>query len=158
MTDDALITEDWLRECGFKWEQLDRQPSKHWLLWIADACIDPVEKRMFSSPDDLGIELAYEARESWWFCWLRADFAGRYSRLLHVRHITKRAEVIEIVEALTGRSFVPSDSMYGSLRSPETAARMKLENDRLDQRIAQSQMDSVDRRRGNDPASRVMSD
>lgn len=148
---DDLITEDWLREVGFKWEQLDRQPSKHWLLWIADACIDPVEKRMFSSPDDLGIEVACDTQAKWWYCWLRADFAGRYSRLLHIRHITKKSEVIEIIEAMTGRSFVPSDCLYGSFRSPETASRMRLENERLDRRIAQSQME----RRGCDADSRM---
>lgn len=24
---DVKITEDWLRECGFKWHQFDRQPD-----------------------------------------------------------------------------------------------------------------------------------
>lgn len=31
------ITEDWLRDCGFKWEQHERQPAKHWVLWIGVA-------------------------------------------------------------------------------------------------------------------------
>lgn len=147
---DDLISEDWLRECGFKWEQLDRQPSKHWLLWIADACIDPVKDRMWSSPDDLGIEVAQDSQSKWWYCWLRADYAGRYSRLLHIRHITQKAEVIELIEALTGRSFVPSDCLYGSFRSPDVANRMRQENERLDRRIAQSQLEGIDK----DPSSR----
>ncbi len=145
-----LITEDWLRDSGFKWEQLERQPSKHWLLWIADACIDPVERRMFSSHDDLGIELAKDDRESWWYCWIRADFGGRYSRFLHVRHVTKISEVIAIIEALTGRKFEPSDCLRGSFRVPEVAARMRADSDRLDRRIAQSQLDRFD----SDPSAR----
>lgn len=150
------INDEWLRETGFKWEQGERQPTKHWLLWIADACVDPVEpgRRKWSSPDDLGIEIACDDRGRFWYCWMRADYAGRYSRLLHIRHVTERHEVVRIIEALTGRTFDPRDVMYGSLRSPETAARLREEDDRLDRRIAKSQMESHDRSTGNDPARR----
>lgn len=147
---DALLTEEWLRESGFKWEQLDRQPSKHWLLWLADACIDPVERRMFASPDDLGIELAKNDREPWWFCWMRADYAGRYSRLIHIRHVMKVSEVVAIIEAMTGRKFEAKDCFFGSFRSPESAASLRDEMDRIDRRIAQSQMERCDV----DPSSR----
>ena len=48
------ITEEWLREVGFKWHQFDRQPTKHWLLWLADT----FPRRMFHDNEDFGIELA----------------------------------------------------------------------------------------------------
>ena len=53
------ISEDWLRSVGFKWEQLDRQPSKQWILWLGRALRDYAEPngRMFCGPDDIGIEL-----------------------------------------------------------------------------------------------------
>ena len=31
---DLPLTEEWLKENGFKWHQFDRQPDKHWLLWL----------------------------------------------------------------------------------------------------------------------------
>ena len=34
------ITEEWLKEVGFKWHQLARQPEKQWLLWLGDAVRD----------------------------------------------------------------------------------------------------------------------
>jgi len=32
--DGVILTEEWLKRVGFKWHQLDRQPDKHWLLWL----------------------------------------------------------------------------------------------------------------------------
>lgn len=140
MENRELITEEWLRASGFKWEQLDRQPGKHWLLWLAPACIDHYEhgRRMFASNDDLGIELAFNdvIDRAYWFCWVRADYAGRYSRFLHVRHMLYQDEVVRLIEALTGRDWHPADAMYGSLRSPEDAARLRKDAERLDQRLA----------------------
>jgi hypothetical protein len=145
------ITEEWLRETGFKWEQLERQPSKHWILWLAAACIDPVERRAFASNDDLGIELAAgDQCEAWWYCWLRADYAGRYSRFLHVRHVTEISEVVAIIEALTGRKWDAADCMYGSFHPPEIAARFREENKRLDRAIAADWGDRND----DDPSQR----
>jgi hypothetical protein len=34
-----LISEDWLRSVGFKWHQIDRQPSRHWVLGCRDVSI-----------------------------------------------------------------------------------------------------------------------
>jgi hypothetical protein len=28
------ITEEWLKAVGFRWRQIDRQPSKQWLLLV----------------------------------------------------------------------------------------------------------------------------
>lgn len=138
MTNREQITEDWLRACGFKWEQLERQPSKHWVLWVADACIDPIERRMFSSCNDLGVELAFNDVQDfqYWYCWLRADYAGRYSRFLHVRHMLYQDEVVKLIEAMTGREWQPADAMYGSLHSPEAAAYLRKDSESLHQRLA----------------------
>lgn len=136
---DEIISEEWLRASGFKWEQLDRQPSKHWILWLAPACIDPVEttRRLFASTEDLGIELAVnDGSQSFWYCWLRADYAGRYSRFLHVRHMLYASEVVRLIEAVTGRKWNPQDVLYGAFRDPETARRLREDAERLDQRLA----------------------
>ena len=144
-----------LSAMGFKWTQEDRQPSKHWLLWIAPACIDPIEhgRRMFASRDDLGIELAHSGgRDDFWYCWMRADYAGRYSRFLHVRHVTEREEVVAIIEALTGRPFVESDCIYGAFHPPEDAERLRADADSLHMRLAKSWGERVEKERSIDAA------
>lgn len=133
------ITEDWLREAGFKWHQLDRQPDKHWLLWLGDA-INGV--RGFTSFEDLGIELAPtwftkegEQPESW-HCWLRSDAAGRYHRFIHVRHLKTTDELIALIEALTGQKWEPANVWYGSLKPPEIAKWLREEREkRLDRQL-----------------------
>jgi hypothetical protein len=131
----ALITEDWLREVGFKWHQLDRQPEKHWLLWIGDAV--RARDHSLTSYEDIGIELAggsYAGRDKapGWFCWFRSDGAGRYHRFIHLRHLTDRSEVLNIVEALSGQPWDPANHWYGSVVSSEQAERNRREHDRLD--------------------------
>lgn len=153
-----LITEDWLRQTGFKWEQLDRQPTKHWILWLGDALMPATteDARFCRSNDDLGIELAHcgYADRSWWYCWIRCDFWGRYTRLIHIRHLESRQELIAIIEALTGRPFDPADVLYGSLRSPEDAARLRRDAQRIDQCIAADQLKREVHRLRKDPDQR----
>lgn len=145
------LSEDWLRACGFKWEQCDRQPSKHWILWLGDALVDPVEGRAFCDSSDLGIELAKHHKYAVWYCWIRADYGMRYCRFLHVRHMAKQAEVVQLIEALTGRPFVPADSMYGCLRTTEDAERLRKESERLDKAMARQIGQSIERQKGMDP-------
>lgn len=146
-----LITEDWLRDCGFKWEQHERQPSKHWVLWIGLACVDYDYTIM---PDSLGIELANIGRTPHdpdgrlWFCWIRNDIAGRYSRIIHVRHVFLQSEVESIISALIGRKVDWGDSMYGLLHSPAAAEKLRQDRMRLDQRINHAWVDRVDNERG----------
>lgn len=126
-----LISEDWLKQNGFKWHMHDRQPSKHWLLWLGDA----VEGRNMSY-EDLGIELAQcsgDKRD--WFCWLRSDVAGRYHRFIHVRHLQRTQEVIDLVAALTGVPWLPTNHIYGSVVSDQRAARIRADEQRLDRVI-----------------------
>lgn len=115
------ITEEWLREVGFKWHQLERQLHKHWLLWLGDA----LDNRA-TSFDDLGVEVS-TGSDDWWFCWLRSDHAGRYSRFIHIRHIRLRGELIGLIEGVTGRSWNPQDALYGSLHTPERGERLRAE-------------------------------
>jgi hypothetical protein len=127
------ITEDWLREVGFKWHEFDRQSTKHWLLWLADA----FPRRMFCDHEDFGIELAADVRgkSEEWFCWLRADTAGRYHRFIHVRYLRYRHELIAMIEGLTGQVWNPANNMYGSMHRPEDAARLRENAERADQRL-----------------------
>lgn len=133
--DSDLITEEWLAEVGFKWHQLDRQPSKHWLLWLGPAIGDGL-----TAHQDLGLELARSSFEwdSGWFCWLRSDTAGRYSRFLHIRRVGTKADVIRLVEALTGQKWNPENHLYGSAFTPERAARIRAENERMDNVLRES--------------------
>lgn len=148
MNEHILITEDWLRESGFQWHQMDRQPSKHWCLWLG-SCLEcpedgqPDEQRWrFSGDDEIGIEVAYNAQpggahqdEAFWFCWFRGDSAGRYHRFIHVRHLRWQREVIALVEAITGRPWHPDRHWCGSVRCERHSESMRRERDRLDLRI-----------------------
>lgn len=124
------ITVEWLKEVGFRWHQFDRQPDKHWLLWLGDALREG-EGWGFSSYEDLGIELAPN-RDGTWFCWLRGDSAGRYLRFIHVRQLHERGEVIQLVVALTGMSWLPDNHINGCVLRPEHAEARRRERDRLD--------------------------
>lgn len=121
------ITEQWLSESGFKWHQLDRQIHKHWLLWLGD-CIS--ERTGY---DALGVEVT-KGSDDWWYCWLRSDCAGRYSRFLHVRHLYTVNQLILLIEGLTGQLWNPEHNLYGSMRTPTQAAYLRQEADRLDRR------------------------
>lgn len=124
-----LISEDWLRLVGFKWHQLDRQPSKHWLLWCGDAV--RAKDGSLTSYEDIGIELASN-RDGSWFCWLRSDAAGRYHRFIHVRHMETQQDVVRLVEAVTGYPWTPENHLYGGVRSPKAAESIRKDLDRMD--------------------------
>jgi hypothetical protein len=123
------ITESWLSTMGFKWSQLEGQPTKHWTLWIGECCGAHV------AFEDLGLELA-KSDEDWWHCWLRADYAGRYTRFLHVRHMRTTDDVRALIRGLIGREFDWADVLYGALRTPESARRIRAEQERMDVRMA----------------------
>lgn len=106
-----LITEDWLRNVGFKWHEFERQGGKHWLLWLAGAFADG-----FTSFEDLGIELS-SGRDGTWFCWLRGDYSHRYSRFIHIRYLRTQGEVIQLVEACTGLRWKPENHRSGAVRT-----------------------------------------
>ncbi|MGA7809659.1 hypothetical protein [Bradyrhizobium sp.] len=125
------ITEQWLKDAGFKWHQLDRQPDKHWLLWLGAGL---KEKPCLTSFEDIGIELAPNRGEDW-FCWLRSDAAGRYHRFIHLRHVQTVGDVIALVEAISGRPWTPANHFYGSLYSPEGAERVRKDIERADRRM-----------------------
>jgi hypothetical protein len=122
------LTEDWLQSVGFKWHQLERQPNKHWLLWLGDAL------GKLSGFEDLGIEVA-QCDSASWFCWLRSDSAGRYHRFIHLRHIITREDLIRIIEAITGQGWDPENNLYGSMRTPLHAKHIREQEDRLDRQI-----------------------
>ena len=125
------ITEDWLKESGFKWRQFDRQSNKHWVLWLGDSM------GMHVSFEDIGIELQHcnWRDEDWWYCWLRSDTAGRYHRFIHVRRLVTRAELIRLIEGLTGQDWNPENNIYGSMRMKEYAQEVRREAERFDKQM-----------------------
>jgi hypothetical protein len=120
------ITEEWLKSVGFKWHQFDRQPDKQWLLWLGDPCAHDTQ--------DIGIELA-PWKDGEWFCWLRSDTAHRYSRFLHVRHMRVVGDVIRLIVAITDQDWNPANHFHGADNTPQRAARIREDRERLDQRI-----------------------
>lgn len=132
MGDDGLITEEWLKSVGFRWHQLDRQPDKQWLLWLGDAVRDG---NGFTSYEDLGVVVAPQCDGERWFCWVRSDAGGSYSRFLHIRYLRTQAELIRLCEALTGQQWDVSNHLYGSMRTPDQAAHIHKDDERLDRKI-----------------------
>jgi hypothetical protein len=132
------IDEEWLKSVGFKWHQLDRQPSKHWLLWLGDA-VRAQNGNSLTCYEDLGIELApcgwSGHPDDRWFCWLRGDSAGRYHRFIHLRHLRTRGEVATLVAAVSGQPWNPDNHVYGGCVSPEHAAQIRADWDRLDRKM-----------------------
>jgi hypothetical protein len=132
------LTEDWLRKTGFKSSQEDRQPHKHWTLWIgqSQAC----RRGLGRSADDLGIEVTKGDDDgSWWYCWLRGDIAGRYSRFIFARDISSVEDLVRLLEALTIGEFDADRVVYGQYWMPESAERLKREQKRLDVWFARNQ-------------------
>lgn len=124
--EETPITEDWLREIGFKWHEI--HSGKHWLLWLGGAM------GLHGGTEDFGVELANNRDEDW-FCWLRSDLAHRYHRFIHVRHIVTRGELVKLIEGLTGRDWDPGLIFYGAMVTPPQAIRLRAEAERLDRQI-----------------------
>jgi hypothetical protein len=124
------ISEEWLKSVGFKWHQFDRQPTKQWLLWCG------IPNQPFNwgvDSQDIGVEVC-QGNDSW-FCWLRSDTAHRYSRFLHVRHITTQQELISLVEAVTGLPWKPENHIYGAVCTQAFADHHRAEAERLDRKM-----------------------
>lgn len=142
------ITEDWLRQVGFKWHTVrgcdpnPPQDPKHWTLWmggVAHVDLDTGRRQMFSCDEDLGLEISAGFRGDLdWFCWLRADTSHRYSRFLHIRHIRHQHEVVQLVEALSGVHWNPANHLYGKIFSQADVASIRKRDERLDVKIAQA--------------------
>jgi hypothetical protein len=128
---DVTITEDWLKSAGFKWHQLDRQPDKHWVLFLGAAMEDGI-----TALADIGIEVApIGSHDDGWFCWLRSDTAGRYSRFIHVRHLYRTTDIIALVEAITGIGWKPENHFYGQVFTQRRADAIRKEQQRMDVRL-----------------------
>lgn len=133
------VTEERLANAGFTWSQFERQPDKHWTIWLGAASGD--------GPDleDVGLELAagYDGK---WYCWLRSDTAGRYTRFVHVRYLRWWDELVDLISAVSGRPFDPADVFYGALQTKARADRFRAESERLDRRMLAQHTWSTDLR------------
>jgi hypothetical protein len=146
------ITETWLREIGFRWEQpFENQLHKHWILMLGAAVAN---KTAFSS-EDLMLELSIcDEKEGTWHCWIRADYCGRYTRFVHVRHMRTQEEVTQLLTALAGFPFDKSLVHYGGLHKPEDVVRYRAYENRLEVRLAKEWGSRVERETGADPNKR----
>jgi hypothetical protein len=133
----AEITEQWLKENGFKWHDVERG-GKHWLLWIGGAVTENRSFGRTSSFEDFGIELSkMRDGDSVWSLFYRADYAGRYSRFIFCRDVWETEHIEKMLEAITGFPYDKSCAMYGSYHRPEVAAYYReLDEKRLDRQIA----------------------
>lgn len=106
------ITEEWLGQVGFKYREPERgQPFRHW-------------KLTFAERDDYGLYIEttmpgwlnkageHVGKESGWFLWI-----GREASFLHLRHVFKQAEIVALVEFLSGQPWVPSKAGHVPVRS-----------------------------------------
>jgi hypothetical protein len=140
------ITDEWLAQIGFRWAEMERANGKHWILWMGGAVAN---KAAFSN-EDLGIELN-RSDDTSYYCWIRADYCGRYSRFVHIRHMKEQAEVIALIEAVSGFPFSPANVYYGTLRKPEDLARIREYHERIEVRLAAEWGSRVEREKGSDP-------
>jgi hypothetical protein len=88
--------------------------------------------------EDLGIELALSSGKADWTCRLRSDLARRYHRFSYLRHLREQRELILLVEALSGLPWSPENHLYGAMRTPEEAVRIRSEDRRFDRILLQS--------------------
>lgn len=96
------ITEEWLASVGFKYrEPGQRQPFRHWTLQFQQTEDHGlyIETTMPGWLNDKG---EHVNADSGWFLWI-----GRESRFLHLRHVFKVGEIVSLVEALSGQTWVP---------------------------------------------------
>lgn len=97
------ISEDWLASVGFKYrEPGERQIFRHWTLkfseWRDHGLY--IETTM---PGFINRNGEHVGGDRGWFVWL-----GREHRFFHIRHMHQRREMISLVEALTGQTWVPN--------------------------------------------------
>ena len=118
------LTEAWLSENGFKYYQEERQPHKHWTLWLGWG-----SEYKNSCNDDIGVELSM----AWWFnrnqekigdvdgwhCWIISGRGARKS--IHVRLIYSEYDLINLVTAITGNEWKPENHMFGNCYTDDHA-------------------------------------
>lgn len=132
--EENTITEEWLKETGFKWHEIERSVSKHWILWIGSAIAESKPYGRTSSYEDFGIELSrFQKETDVWGVFYRADYAGRYSRFIYCRDVWERGQLLRLIEALTDEPFDVQNVLHGCLYRPATAAHYRRQDEgRLD--------------------------
>lgn len=128
--DNRPITEDWLKEVGFRWHQVENQSEKQWLLWVGG-----VIYAGFMGTEDLGIEVS--VKKDGTLCWLRGDYSHRYSRFIFVRAFKFQDDLIRFIESVTAQAWEPANHLYGSMHKPEAAEHYREQDARRAQRLDQ---------------------
>jgi hypothetical protein len=107
-----LITSLWLNEVGFKPHTFGNEPNQHWLLWLSETT---------------GLELSFgrDKPRPWWFCWLRARGLHTPEKLINLRDLNSKHEVITLVQAVTGRRWNPARHYNGSVWIPKAARKVR---------------------------------
>ena len=85
-----------------------------------------------------GIELSKFTKDTDVYgCFLRADYAGRFTRFIFCRDIWEPEHITQLIEAFTGFPYSKDNVYYGFYYRPEQAAHLReLDTERLDRRIA----------------------
>ena len=107
------LTEEWLASVGFRRKtRQERQPFDHWEIRINT---DPE-----SVMHDLYIETTLPGFErdgehvnignGGWFLWL-----GRSHAFIHLRHIKTQREMIDVIEAISGKPWDAAHHKWGSI-------------------------------------------
>ncbi len=124
----ALLTDEWLGNIGFKWHQGERQPTKHWRLFLGFAIDEP-----WRGAGELAIEVAAHGfganrhgvdigATGAFFCWVLS--VDSLQKFVSIRDLRTQQELIALVEALTGCPWIPANIMYGNLYHPEQAKKL----------------------------------
>lgn len=99
-----LITEDWLRENGFRLVPQRNDERTEPTVRLRRLAIKGAsgKQNIFESPDDLNIDIAANSIAGDWYVWLHQEDPYRF---IHVRQFRYQHEIVKLYEALTGAAW-----------------------------------------------------
>lgn len=102
--EDNLITEEWLKSKGFKLvgQRTDERTKPEIRLRRLAICGKGGTENIFSSPDDLCIDIAPNTHAGDWYVWLHQQEPYRF---IHIRQFRYQSDLERLYESLTGVPF-----------------------------------------------------